>query len=353
MKIFPAAIASLFLASGLALADHHKKSVDLEGIWNAVAGSDEGERKFTVTVAKEGSAFTGTSHSVENGKDRKIDRISVKEKKVTFEFDMERDGEKGLIKVIADEKAPGTLVGKWSVEGADGTVHMSGPWSAEKEVTFSLAGEWDSVGTTSEGEKHSSTMTISGSGADLKGKFAGEAGDLKIDTVKLKEKNLHLAFVLDFESTKVPTTIEAEATDDNTLEGKWIIKNESNEVAATGNWTAKRKVKPAFVLTGDWDIVATLPEDGEYNGTLSIQKKGGKISGSTKSDDGAPIELKTLTFDGKNLVYTIGIEVEGQDGIITVTGVKENDTSFKGRWSLTGPDKKEIAGNSWQATRGK
>lgn len=353
MKIFTTAIASLFLASGLAFADHHKKPVNLEGVWNTVAGSDEGERKFTVTVAREGTAYTGTSHSIENGKDRKIDRISVKQKKVTLEFDMERDGEKRLIKVIADEKAPGKLVGKWSVEGSDGTVHMTGPWRADKEVIFSLGGEWDSVGTTGEGEKHSSTMTISGSGAGLKGKFAGEAGDLKIDTVRLNKENLHLAFVLDLDGTKVPTTIEAKATDDNTLEGKWIIKNEANEVAATGDWTAKRNAKPAFVLAGDWDIVATLPEGDEYNGTLSIQKKGKRFSGSSKSDEGEARELKSITFDGKNLVYTVGVELNDQDGIITVTGVKEGDDGFKGRWSLAGPDKKEIAGNSWQATREK
>ena len=351
MKIFPTAIASLFLASGLAYADHHKKPVDLEGVWNAVAGSDQGERKFKVTVAKEDTDFTGTSQSIENGRDRKIDRISVKEKKVTFEFDMERDGEKGLIKVVANEKAPGKLKGKWFIEGADGTVHMTGPWRAEKEVKFSLAGEWDSVGTTDEGEKHPSTMTISESGADFKGKFAGEAGDLQIDTVKLDGKKLHLAFVLDFDGTKVPTTIEAEANDDNTIVGKWIIKNESNEVAASGDWTAKRIVKPAFVLAGNWDIVATLPEGGEYNGTLSLQKKGDQFSGSSKSDEGDARELKSVSFDGKNLVYTVSVELDGQEGIITVTGVKEGDDTFKGRWSLTGQDKKEIAGNSWQATR--
>jgi hypothetical protein len=356
MKIFSttAAIASsLLLASSLALADHHKKPVALEGIWKATAESDDGERKYTVTVAKKDKSLTGTSVSVESGNERKIDRISIKEKKVTFEYDVERDGDNGIIKVVADEKVAGKLEGKWTVEGADGTVLMSGPWSAEKEVEFSLAGEWDSVGTTKDGEKHPSQIVVSGSGASLKGEFASDNGNLKIDSAKLDGKNVHFAFVLDFDGTKVPTTIEAKATDDNTLEGKWIIKNETGEVAATGGWTAKRKLKPAFALAGSWDVVAALPENGEYKATLTIAKKGEAFIGSSKGDDGEPTELKTVTFDGAKLVYTLGIERNGQTRIITVSAVKEEDDTFKGRWSLAGEDKNEVAGDVWTAKREK
>lgn len=352
MKTLFTTAASLFLAAGLALADH-KKPVALEGVWNTVAGSDIGEREFTVTVTKTGDALTGISHAIESGEDRTIDRISVKEKEITFEFNMERDGQKGLLKVVADEKEPGKLEGKWSVEGADGAVLMTGPWRADKEVKFDLAGEWDSIGTTEDREEHPSKMVVKGSGADLKGEFFGEEGALGIDTVKLEGKKLYLAFVLNLDGTEVPTTIEAEATDDNTLEGKWIIKDASDEVAATGGWNAKRKMKPVFVLAGDWDVVATLPEGDQYNGTLTIQKDGEKLSGSSKSDDSEAREFKTVTFDGKNLAYTVGIEMNGQAGTITVSAVREGDDGFKGRWSLAGPDNQEIAGDSWQAKRGK
>ena len=60
-----------------------------------------------------------------------------------------------------------------------------------------------------------------------------------------------------------------------------------------------------------------------------------------------------MTFDGKTLVYTIDFEMDGQAGTITVTAVKEGDDSLKGRWSLTGPNNEEVAGDSWQATRAK
>jgi hypothetical protein len=76
---------SLAAAIGLhspALADHHEKPVDLAGIWNATASADAGDdRKIVWTIEKDGDKYTGTSIDSESGEERKLDRISVEEKK--------------------------------------------------------------------------------------------------------------------------------------------------------------------------------------------------------------------------------------------------------------------------------
>jgi hypothetical protein len=322
----------------------------LAGKWNAVATSENGDREYIVTLSKEGDKLTGTSAAVNEGTDRTIDRITVKEKNVTFEFDFERDGKKGIIRVVADEKSAGLLDGKWSVEGSDGTVYMSGAWRAEKEIQFSLAGEWDALGTSDNGDEYRSVLTVTGSASDTKGKFNSERGEVTLDGIKVGGKKVDLSFALQFDGNSTPTTIEAQVADNDTLKGNWIIKNAEGEVAATGPWTATRK--PTFTIAGDWAIVATLPDGGEYKGTISIAQNGDRLSGTTKPDstDEAK-DLTTVKFDGKTLIYTIPFERDGQQATITVQAAVAGAESLEGEWSLTGDDGNELAGDSWNAKR--
>ena len=95
-----------------AIADHHKKPVDLVGVWKATASSDDFEREITWTFKKEGDALTGTSVDSETGEERILNRIKIEEKKVMLESDGEQDGTQFVIKIVGEEKEADELAGR-------------------------------------------------------------------------------------------------------------------------------------------------------------------------------------------------------------------------------------------------
>lgn len=338
-----AALTSLLLSCSPALAG-------LAGVWNATATSEQGDRDYTVTLSGEGDKLAGKSVAVADGTDRTIDRITISETNVTFEFDFESDGNQGIIKVVADKKSPTQLDGKWTITGTDGTVYMSGAWRADKETKFSLAGEWDSLGTSDNGDEYPSLLNVTDSAADTVGKFVNDDSEIAIDSIKIDGTTVTLSFALDMDGLKIPTTIEAEATGDDSLKGKWIIKDAEGEIAATGPWNATRK--PAFAIAGSWTAVAALPEGDEYNGTLDIEQSGDSLTGTSQTDGSdETTTMNSLKFDGKNFSYSVPFEFDGQSGTVTVEATVEGTDTLTGRWTLTGPDGSEVATDTMTAKR--
>jgi hypothetical protein len=336
-----------------ASADHHGEKFDVVGVWKAVASSEQGEREYKVTVTKDGDGLRGTSLSMESGNERTIDRINVEGKSVTFEFDIEYQGSPGLIKVVAGAEAGEKLAGKWSVSDADGTVSMSGGWRAEKEERApALAGDWKSFATTDEGEEYRGVLTVSGEGTSLSGQLVTDTGDeVPMTVLKQDGKGVHLEFTIDIDGTPVPGKIAAQFSDANQLVGKWSLHDGDGNTVAGGDWSGTRKMAPTFVIAGAWDVVAELPDGGEYNGTLTVHDEGGVLSGTTKGDETSARKLKSITFDGKALVYTVDFEMNSQVGLITVDATRDRDGKLAGTWTLTDSTGSRVAGDDWRAAR--
>lgn len=332
----------------LAVADHHKKPVDLAGVWNATASSDAGEREVTWTIKKNEDGYSGTSLDGESGEERDLDRIKVEEKKVTIEMDIEMDGVKGLIRVIAEEKETNKLKGEWLIAGADGTEFMTGGITAVKEVSVPLAGEWAAVSILPDGTELESTLVLSGENAKLEGLFKGENGELEIGKLTAEDKDLRLDFEMEIQGSPMNVVIESELKEDHLLKGKWIVKGADGNEAASGDWSAKREAESDYA--GSWNVTAAVPDGSEYTGSLKLSKDEDGYSGSSESSDGTSKELNSVKIDDGKLLFTVDFDANEIIGIITVTAEEKEDGSFSGSWSLAS-DGNEVATDSWSATK--
>lgn len=343
-------LLSLFLAAGISIgissAADQDNSIDLVGVWNATASSDGNSRQITWTFRKEDGKLTAVSFDKESSDTRTIDRVSVKDKKLTLELDIEQDGNKGTIKVEAEAKSPGSLVGKWTIVGDNGTEYLSGDVKATKEL--SLVGEWDSTATLPDGNKMESVLTLSGSNSSLKGIISGRNGELEIKKATATESGLKLEFAFESDSNTVSIAIESKAEGNNKLVGHWVVLGEGGEEVTRGDWSAARKVK---TLAGTWDVVAEVPDNPDYKGTMTLAVKDGSYSGSSTNDDGKVTQLTAVKVDGNKIELSLPIEADGFTGKITVQAAQQDDGSLKGEWILIGDDGNEAVRKPWKATR--
>ncbi|MCA9213054.1 MAG: hypothetical protein KDB27_08315 [Planctomycetales bacterium] len=330
------------LSSGYA-AD---KSVDLVGVWHATASTDSGDRELTWTFKEDGGKISGTSLDHESDDQRDLDRITVKDKAVTIEVDIEVDGNKGIIKIAVEEKSPGELVGKWSVEDRGGAQFLSGDITAKKEVEF--AGKWDASATLPDGGTIDTELTLKGKNSSLKGKIVGNSNEIDIDTITVDEGNIKLEFEVEMDGNKLDVVVSAKAKDSSKLDGKWAVIGDDGNEAADGKWTAKRQ---PLNFAGEWTYVATVPGRDAYEGVLTLKSNNGKYAGTSKGNDTEGRELTSVTIDGKSITYTVTIEVEGIKGTITVESTLQDDGSLKGEWNLVDTDGTEVARDSWKATK--
>ncbi len=334
--------------SSLIYAQKPNSTVDLVGAWKVTASSDEGSRELTWTFSNDGDKLTGDSLDNGNSEKRALDRITVKGNYVKLEVDINQDGNQGTIEVEAEEESPGKLVGKWAIVGADGTKYMSGKVSAVKETKFE--GEWVATATLPDGQKMESQMKLAGANSALKGSVNGQAGQVELDQLTVKDRQLQLAFDFEMDGNTIHCVIKAEAKDATNLVGKWSVVGEDGAELAAGEWTAVRKTAG---LAGVWDVVAAVPDGADYAGTLTLTESNGKYAGETKSSSGEAKSLSTVDVNDKSVKITVPFEYQGNTGTITINAKQTQDGSLKGEWVLTGEDGSEYARESWTAVRSK
>jgi hypothetical protein len=346
MKFFTR-VFSLALTLSLGSAIYAQKPdtpVDLVGAWKVTASSDEGSRELTWTFSNDGDKLSGDSLDNGNSERRALDRITVKGKEVKLEVDINQDGNQGTIVVEAEEESPGKLLGKWAIVGTDGTEYMSGKVSAVKEVQFE--GEWVATATLPDGQTMESNMKLAGPNSALKGSVNGRAGEVELDKLTAKDRQLELAFDFEMDGNTIDCTIKAEAKDTTNLVGKWSVVGEDGAEMASGKWMAVRK---AAGLAGVWDVVASVPDGADYNGTLTLTETNGKYAGETKSSGGEARSLSSAEINGESVKLTVPFEYQGITGTITINAKQTPEGSLKGEWVLTGNDGNELARETWTA----
>lgn len=329
-------------------AEKPESAVDLVGSWKVTASSDEGARELTWTFTNEGNQLKGDSLDIGNSDRRALDRITVNGKSIKLELDINQDGNQGTITVEAEEESPGKLVGKWAIVGTDGTEYLSGKVSAVKEINF--AGEWVATATLPDGQTMESNMILTGANSALKGSVNGRAGEVELDQVTAKARQLELAFDFEMDDNTIDCIIKAEAKDASNLVGKWLVVGDDGTEMASGKWTAVRK---ASGLAGVWDVVASVPDSADYNGTLSLTESNGKYAGETKSSDGEARSLSSVEVAKESVKISVPFEYQGIRGTITINAKQTPERSLKGEWVLTSDDGNELAREAWNAVRRK
>jgi hypothetical protein len=121
------ALAVAWLSSG-ARAEDKKGSGDLTGTWKSTFTTNDGRTVETIYKFKqEGEKLSGTAKRGE-GEERKIEEGKVKDGKVSFQYTVERDGNKFTVK-YAGELSGDTIKGKVEVND------RSFDWEAKRQKT--------------------------------------------------------------------------------------------------------------------------------------------------------------------------------------------------------------------------
>ncbi len=295
----------------------HAADLDLAGIWQATSTSQEAERNFTWTFAKEGESWTASSQDHAGGDERKFDRVTLDGKKVTMEIDYDREGHSGVLRVVTEGSDAGKLEGKWSVIGSDGTVHAEGGVTAQKETAFVYAGLWKSKSTLPDGEVVAADVMLKGANAALEGAITTAEGVvIEIAKATADGKNLRFEFKVEIEGKAVPGVVEASPDGEDKLAGVWILKGDDGGEVAKGEWQATRAETPS--LAGDWNVSATTPDGGAHTSTMTIALDGEAYGGKFKSSEGEEMAFTSVKVEGGHLVVTLKLERDGQSGTITV-----------------------------------
>lgn len=341
----------LFLAATLSFCvkaqAEDKKSIDLAGVWHAVADSEAGERELVWTIKKDGEGYEGISLDNDSGDERDLDRIKVKDGEVTIEVDIEADGNTGVIKVVVKQTAPGRLSGEWSIEDSGGNEYMSGDISAKKQVSY--LGEWETIAKLPDGDELNSLLKIKGRSDDLEAVIHSSTGDVvEINKISTDADGIKLEFEFELDGNTMDCVIKAKSKDSGkNISGKWAIVDDSGNEEMTGDWSAARKAKS---LAGTWKVSATVPNADDYEGTLELKESNGEYTGVSTNDRGEESKLKTVGFDGEKFSYTSDFERDGYEGVIGVDATLKNGV-LTGEWHLTGSDGNEYAREEWKATR--
>ena len=344
IRFLCAALVALGVTSTVS-ADHHKEPADVVGVWNLTASSDNGDRDLQMTIKKDGDKLSGKTVDGENGDVRNFDSVTIKEKMVTIKIPLEVDGNTGTIVIEGEEKAVGKLAGEWSIIGDDGTEYMSGEFTGYREVA--LAGKWDATTSMPNGNTLESVLSFEGKNSALKGMLSGNSGDIKIDRARVSDNKVRIEFEFEMNGNVIDVVIKAAPEGKDKLVGGWVASGDDGSQLAEGDWSAQRQAKS---LAGKWDVVATVPDSPDYNGSIVLAEKGGKYSGKLSSSNGDSSSIDTVKVADGYVEFSLPFENSGYSGTLSVKA-KISDDKLVGKWTFTEEGGSELASEAWTATR--
>lgn len=231
-----ALIGALALFGAISLsADHHATSPRFAGEWLATGDLPDGQQsKTTMTIDKTDGKLVAVSTN-ENGEETKMDRVKVDGKKITLEVDMESDGQFGTIGASASLNDKGELVGTWYLKGSDGTDYGTADWNAVRSSSSLLAGTWNGVGKSDEGDDNHKAV-FKKSGGAFQGNISSDEGGIDLEDLKVS------ANVVSFKLPYLGGTLKIKASPRSAtkLVGKWTFFDASESELATGDWIATK-----------------------------------------------------------------------------------------------------------------
>lgn len=348
-KFLIALIASAAISTSLTSAE---ETLSLPGTWTATGDLPTGgSNESTITITKEGDTFKGVAVG-EDEEERELVRFSTEGKKVSFEVDVESNGETGVLKIKAEQTEIGKLAGEWALFDSSGeerakelwkAIRTSEPETASPSPTASFEGKWNSVATTEDGEEHPAVVELAKDGDKYAGSSTSDRGKTKFDVVDVSGKDLEIEMVMDFDGTELDVRIEAAQKDEDHLEGKWVIFDNSGQEAATGDWTAERAL--VLDLTGTWDGVATTDE-GENTHQATFEKTDAGYKGKVKTDQGE-VDYTSVKVDGND----VSLALPFGDGSVTIAASYKEKNKLTGKWKFFDNSEAEVATGDWVATK--
>ena len=203
-----------------------------------------------------------------------------------------------------------------------------------KEAKVDPSGTWRWV-FDGNGNSIESALTLQ---ADQDGKVTGvlvaNDREIKVLAGSIKGNALTVEVKFEMQSREIAGSLQGKISGDK-LEGN--IQFKSEEGNREFPWKAERSVQ-ASDLVGTWDLSIESP-NGEIKSEMVIAKKGDTLTVLAKSQDGQELEAKEVRIEKNQLLYSLGLEVDGADVSIKVKGRPYGST-------LTGSMEYSVNGDS-------
>lgn len=320
---------------------------DIAGTWNAVSVRGNGEQRESVVVfSKTEEGYKGTFQS--ENRDLTFDAVKVEGSHVEALLTFARNDREMEVTIRAKQTSPDALVGKWIVFDDNGQERASGEWKASREASFDLAGHWDVVASTDNGDlKLESIFEKEGEGYRGTSKSDGGEADYTAVGVEGGQVTLEIPF------GDGTVRIVAAAENSDSLKGNWHFFDASGEEVASNVWGASRRASAEAAtqpsVTGDWAIQIIIGESTLSDYGLRITRDGEALTGMFSSPQQGEATCKSVSFaEGKlafsvtresggktiEFVYEGTLEGEALTGTVNGAGL---DSQLSGTWSAKRP----------------
>jgi len=297
---------------------------DITGQWEMTMDFGGRPSFATLTVAKSADgAFTGKWGAAE------LTNVKFDGQKLTFARTV-KFGDNEFTMTYAGTLKDGKIAGAFSTDNGEFAAN-----GARKKPMPPAAGQWDMQYQIGDREV-TGRLTISQKpDGSLEGKWTSQRGESTISNVKAQDGKLTFDRTSSFNGNEFKSSFEGTVQGDK-LTG--VFKSDRGEIPVTGQHFGA-------AIIGNWELTVTS-ERGTFPGRIVIYPD---LTGRYELF-GAEIPMKTLKFEGDQLVYTVEVGFGDQVSEISFKG-KVDGKSLKGQSTSTwGPS--EITGKKAEATQG-
>lgn len=259
-KLLLSTLTFMFALFSLVIAQAQAQNQEsLLGRWKVKAETPEGETRSVWEFSQSDSGIVGSSSSDDTDEVTKFKNVNLDGGTLTFEIELEVQGTE-LQLDIEMELSGENIEGSWTAYDMNGNEMAAGELAGQKiapekkkqteETLSGLAGEWSSIAVLPDGTESAATVSLSQSkDGKLSGYLDGENGKSNFDSVTVQDNIVRFVLQLEVSGEMRDIDIEAEIQKDGTLSGEWILVVGDTE-AATGAWSAKRKITTTTLFDG-------------------------------------------------------------------------------------------------------
>ena len=212
---------------------------DPVGTWNMTAEDPDGgshKAVLTLTLTDEGLGGTMTT---EKG-DVKIQRADFQRGRLRVFLVVPTDEGEMPIVIIAGFDNKDTLKGEWLVDREGADERIAGTFTATRVVARGIVGDWATEAVTNNATIKGQ-LTVTKKDGKFTGVYKDEAGEprdnIKHKSIEVSDKGVTIAMSVNFGENEIDFVIRVAFEDENTLAGKWQVKDAADR---TGVWKAKR-----------------------------------------------------------------------------------------------------------------
>lgn len=310
------------------------------GGWAVAADGAAGDWKLSIT-SPEGQAFTPTL-SIAGSGDKATGKFIGDDGAATDCKEVKLDGNKLLVSVSRDFggqelslKFDGTVSGdevkgtvEYDLAGTVGTLDFTGQRVAAGGGSDSVAGTWNVVATTPDGQTFEPTLKLEQAGDKIGGEFIWIDGtSVKVSDVIKMGDTLSFVTNVDFGGQTLKITFSGKMQGADKVVG--TAEYDLDGQTGTVDYEATRQ-KPAVNLAGKWNAVATTPDGQSFEPSVVLTHEGEKIGGEFIWVDGTSVPLTTGKVNGEDVTFDVSVDFGGQALVIKFAGKMTGPDSMKG-----------------------